>query len=94
MAEGMGFEPMTPVSQGNRLAGGRTRPLCDPSAHSAILAFGHGRLQGVWRFSQRLTGLQWLGRIRMKPEERRARGMSERVSVVVSVCLRPRAALR
>ena len=27
----MGFEPMTPVSQGNRLAGGRTRPLCDPS---------------------------------------------------------------
>ena len=27
----MGFEPTTPVSQGNRLAGGRTRPLCDPS---------------------------------------------------------------
>ena len=27
----MGFEPMTPVSRGNRLAGGRTRPLCDPS---------------------------------------------------------------
>ena len=31
MAEGVGFEPTTPVSQGNRLAGGRTRPLCDPS---------------------------------------------------------------
>jgi hypothetical protein len=31
VAEGMGFEPMTPVSQGNRLAGGRTKPLCDPS---------------------------------------------------------------
>ena len=27
----MGFEPTTPISQGNRLAGGRTRPLCDPS---------------------------------------------------------------
>ena len=27
----MGFEPMTPETQGNRLAGGRTRPLCDPS---------------------------------------------------------------
>jgi hypothetical protein len=34
MAEGMGFEPMTPVSRGNRLAGGRTRPLCDPSKRS------------------------------------------------------------
>jgi hypothetical protein len=31
MAEGMGFEPMTPISRSNRLAGGRTRPLCDPS---------------------------------------------------------------
>ena len=31
MAEGVGFEPTTPISQGNRLAGGRTRPLCDPS---------------------------------------------------------------
>ena len=31
MAEGPGFEPGTPISQGNRLAGGRTRPLCDPS---------------------------------------------------------------
>jgi hypothetical protein len=48
----------------------------------------------VWCSSERLTGLQSLGRIPMKPEERRARGMSERVSVVVSACLRPRAALR
>ena len=31
MAEGVGFEPTTPISQGNRLAGDRTRPLCDPS---------------------------------------------------------------
>jgi probable rRNA maturation factor len=28
----MGFEPMTPISRSNRLAGGRTRPLCDPSS--------------------------------------------------------------
>lgn len=33
MAEGMGFEPMTPISRGKRLAGARTRPLCDPSSH-------------------------------------------------------------
>ena len=31
MAEGMGFEPMRGVSPPNRLAGGRTKPLCDPS---------------------------------------------------------------
>ena len=31
LAEGEGFEPSTPISQGNRLAGGRTKPLCDPS---------------------------------------------------------------
>ena len=31
MAEGVGFEPTTPMTQGTRLAGGRTRPLCDPS---------------------------------------------------------------
>jgi hypothetical protein len=31
MAEGEGFEPSTPVSQGKRLAGARTSPLCDPS---------------------------------------------------------------
>ncbi len=31
MAEGEGFEPSTPVSQGKHLAGARTRPLCDPS---------------------------------------------------------------
>ena len=27
----MGFEPMSPISQAKRLAGARTRPLCDPS---------------------------------------------------------------
>ncbi len=27
----MGFEPMRGLSSPNRLAGGRTRPLCDPS---------------------------------------------------------------
>ena len=27
----MGFEPMRELSPPNRLAGGRTRPLCDPS---------------------------------------------------------------
>ena len=31
LAEGMGFEPMSPLSQAKRLAGARTRPLCDPS---------------------------------------------------------------
>ena len=31
VAEGVGFEPTTPISQGKRLAGARTRPLCDPS---------------------------------------------------------------
>ena len=31
MAEGEGFEPSTPVTQGKHLAGARTRPLCDPS---------------------------------------------------------------
>ena len=30
----MGFEPTTPISRGNRLAGGRTRPLCDPSGQT------------------------------------------------------------
>ncbi len=38
VAEGEGFEPSTPVSQSKRLAGARTRPLCDPSAQSLILS--------------------------------------------------------
>ena len=37
LAEGMGFEPMREVSPPNRLAGGRTRPLCDPSYLSPII---------------------------------------------------------
>ena len=39
MAEGPGFEPGTPISQGNRLAGGRTRPLCDPSTSHKYLLY-------------------------------------------------------
>ena len=31
LAEGVGFEPTIPISQDKRLAGARTRPLCDPS---------------------------------------------------------------
>ena len=31
LAEGMGFEPMGAISHPKRLAGARTRPLCDPS---------------------------------------------------------------
>jgi hypothetical protein len=36
----MGFEPMFPVSQEKRLAGARTRPLCDPS--SAYTKYSRG----------------------------------------------------
>ena len=32
VAEGVGFEPTRELSPPTRLAGGRTRPLCDPSA--------------------------------------------------------------
>ena len=31
MAEGEGFEPSIPITRDKRLAGARTRPLCDPS---------------------------------------------------------------
>ena len=37
MAEGMGFEPMKAFSHLNRLAGGRTRPLCDPSVRLRVV---------------------------------------------------------
>ncbi len=40
MAEGMGFEPMSPFSQAKRLAGARTRPLCDPSPTPYMLSNG------------------------------------------------------
>ena len=39
MAEGVGFEPTTPISQGKRLAGARTRPLCDPSLMYIVSQF-------------------------------------------------------
>ncbi len=41
MAEGMGFEPMNPLSQVKRLAGARTRPLCDPSLAGYMLSNGY-----------------------------------------------------
>ncbi len=41
MAEGMGFEPMSPFSQTKRLAGARTRPLCDPSSAVYMLSNGY-----------------------------------------------------
>ena len=39
MAEGMGFEPMRGISSPKRLAGARTRPLCDPSLNFNINNF-------------------------------------------------------
>ena len=36
----MGFEPMSPLSQAKRLAGARTRPLCDPSLSEYMLSNG------------------------------------------------------
>ncbi len=38
MAEEQGFEPWSQVSPANRLAGGRTRPLCDSSTYSLVAA--------------------------------------------------------
>ena len=37
--EGVGFEPTTPLTQGKRLAGARTRPLCDPSTFAQTILF-------------------------------------------------------
>ena len=36
----MGFEPTIPISQDKRLAGARTRPLCDPSHTGYMLSNG------------------------------------------------------
>ena len=36
VAEGMGFEPMEAITRLKRLAGARTRPLCDPSLGRSI----------------------------------------------------------
>src|SRR5690606_27091875 len=53
VAERVGFEPTTEVSPGKRLAGARTRPLCDLSA--VIVAsdegFGHPQRCAVARFT-------------------------------------------
>ena len=63
MAEGVGFEPTTPVSQGKRLAGARTRPLCDPSVVTKpmiIVYFTISQpiilLKSIWRL--RLTSFE------------------------------------
>ncbi len=42
MAEGVGFEPTTPISEGKRLAGARTRPLCDPSSRGLYYSMSSG----------------------------------------------------
>jgi hypothetical protein len=42
MAEGERFELSTLITQGKRLAGARTRPLCDPSSWHPLLY--HNRL--------------------------------------------------
>ena len=56
VAEGMGFEPMSPLSQAKRLAGARTRPLCDPSLDANMVSNGNiasnthrGRARGTRR---------------------------------------------
>jgi hypothetical protein len=43
LAEGQGFEPWIQVTPDNRLAGGRTRPLCDPSAANILPGIAKGR---------------------------------------------------
>ena len=35
----MGFEPTTPIARSKRLAGARTRPLCDPSTGRYIMPY-------------------------------------------------------
>ena len=37
MAEGVGFEPTIGETPDKRLAGARTRPLCDPSGEAPIV---------------------------------------------------------
>ena len=53
----MGFEPMRELSPPNRLAGGRTRPLCDPSCLYNKYSRRNALLQG---FGQLASGnAQW-----------------------------------
>ena len=47
LAEGMGFEPMTPITRSTRLAGGRTQPLCDPSAGHRYCSTSARRCRGA-----------------------------------------------
>ena len=46
MAEGEGFEPSTPITRSKRLAGARTRPLCDPSASCDLIHYA------IWHVNQ------------------------------------------
>ncbi len=58
VAEGVGFEPTIPVSQDKRLAGARTRPLCDPSGiwDINIADWGFGDNLGGWSQGNRVLG--------------------------------------
>lgn len=47
MAEGEGFEPSIPVTRDKRLAGARTRPLCDPSEDPQFITMPAGTA-GAW----------------------------------------------
>ena len=47
VAEGMGFEPMNPLSRVKRLAGARTRPLCDPSLPFPMISKALKRINSI-----------------------------------------------
>ncbi len=50
----MGFEPMSPISQAKRLAGARTRPLCDPSILGSQIYKNHRRTARRRKSEERL----------------------------------------
>ena len=60
LAEGVGFEPTKDVTALTRLAGGRTRPLCDPS-DGLILRVPARRRQGIDSVPNALCGVPWSG---------------------------------
>ena len=49
---------MTPISRGNRLAGGRTRPLCDPSGDNLV-----NITQFFYRFQLNLLKTAFIGNL-------------------------------
>ena len=87
----MGFEPMNPLSQVKRLAGARTRPLCDPSLLAYMLSNGLNPSNTIFRATlqpavpqacetqeaQEIAELQ-VG----KPLKRRSAGHSLRMTVI------------